>query len=150
MRWGGRVAAAIEILNDVLDRHRPASEALADWGRGHRFAGAKDRHAVGTLVFDSLRKRNSLASIMGDSSPRALALGAVAVTWGRASEEITGWAQEPHGPGELTADERARLLNPVAGEQPPWVAGDYPQWLQPSFERVFGTEAAQQGAALAE
>src|SRR3954452_11827145 len=150
MRWGGRLAAAIEILKDVLDRHRPASEALADWGRGHRFAGAKDRHAIGTLVFDSLRKRNSLASIMGGSSPRALVLGAIAVTWGRAPEEIAGWAEELHGPGELTPEERARLVTPGAPEQPPWVAGDYPEWLQPSFERVFGVEAARQGAALAE
>ena len=74
MRWGGRIAAAIEILGEVFDRHRPASEALRDWGRAHRFAGSGDRHAIGTLVYDVLRKRNSLSLAMGETSPRALVL----------------------------------------------------------------------------
>ena len=50
MRMAGRVAAAIEVLNEVFTQHRPASEALKDWGKAHRFAGSTDRHAIGTLV----------------------------------------------------------------------------------------------------
>ena len=60
MRMPGRVSAAIEVLKEVFEHHRPASEALKDWGKAHRFAGSTDRHAIGTLVFDCLRKRNSL------------------------------------------------------------------------------------------
>jgi len=66
MRWGGRIAAAIEILNAVFTHHRPAADALRDWGKAHRFAGSGDRHAIGTLVYDVLRKRNSLAAAVGD------------------------------------------------------------------------------------
>ena len=55
MRMAGRVAAAIEVLTDVFTQHRPASEALKDWGKAHRFAGSTDRHAIGTLVYDVLR-----------------------------------------------------------------------------------------------
>ena len=59
MRLGGRASAAMEVLGDMATRHRPASEALRDWGLSHRFAGGGDRAAIGNLVYDSLRKRSS-------------------------------------------------------------------------------------------
>jgi 16S rRNA (cytosine967-C5)-methyltransferase len=39
MRPGAHIRTAIEVLEDVLGRHRPAATALADWGKSHRFAG---------------------------------------------------------------------------------------------------------------
>ena len=65
MRDGGRISAAIEILDEIGQRHRPASEALKDWAKAHRFAGSGDRHTIGTLVFDVLRRRNSLGCTYG-------------------------------------------------------------------------------------
>ncbi|MDQ3558437.1 MAG: MFS transporter, partial [Pseudomonadota bacterium] len=52
MRLAGRISAAIDVLTDMEARHRPASEALRDWGVSHRFAGAGDRAAIGNLVYD--------------------------------------------------------------------------------------------------
>src|SRR5882724_5586783 len=98
MRLAGRAAAAIEVLRDIFERHRPASEALKDWGKAHRFAGSTDRHAIGTLVYDCLRKRNSLSARMGDGRPRALVLGALRDLWGLSAEEIMGLGTETHGP----------------------------------------------------
>ncbi|MGB7697820.1 MAG: MFS transporter, partial [Methylovirgula sp.] len=66
MTPAARVAAAIEILADIETRHRPASDALKDWGLAHRFAGSKDRAALATFVYDALRCRASAAWIMGD------------------------------------------------------------------------------------
>jgi 16S rRNA (cytosine967-C5)-methyltransferase len=83
MRLGGRIAAAIEILGDMQKRHRPAAEALKDWGKNHRFAGSADRHAIGTLVYDSLRKRNSLAYHMQSRQPRALVLATLRFQWNK-------------------------------------------------------------------
>ena len=88
MRMPGRIAAAIEVLTEVFERHRPASEALKDWGKAHRFAGSSDRHAIGTLVFDGLRRRNSLSARMGDGRPRALVLAALRDLWNLAPDEI--------------------------------------------------------------
>ena len=42
MRLGGRIQAAAEVLEDILDRKTPATMALRDWGKAHRFAGSKD------------------------------------------------------------------------------------------------------------
>jgi 16S rRNA (cytosine967-C5)-methyltransferase len=150
MRMGGRIAAAIEILGEIAGRHRPASEVLKDWGKAHRFAGSGDRHAIGTLVYDVLRKKNSLAHRMGGEAPRALALGAVAFLWQKPIHEIAAWCSEPYGPGVVSEQERRSLENPLQSGMPDWVAGDYPQWLAASFSRAFGTQAAGQGAALAE
>ena len=52
MRDGGRIAAAAEVLDNIAGRHRPAAEALKDWGVSHRFAGSGDRAAIGNLVYD--------------------------------------------------------------------------------------------------
>ena len=60
MRPGARIAAAIEVLGDIIGRHRPAAEALSDWGKSHRFAGSGDRNAIGGLVYDALRRRSSI------------------------------------------------------------------------------------------
>src|SRR5438477_11279288 len=98
MRWGGRIAAAIEIVGEVFDRHRPASEALKDWGRAHRFAGSGDRHAIGTLVYDVLRKRNSLGFAIGETSPRALVLAALHYAWKKSIPSMADWRGESHGP----------------------------------------------------
>jgi propanediol dehydratase large subunit len=47
MRLPGRLAAAIEVLDDIDKRHRPVAEALKSWGLNNRFAGAGDRAAMG-------------------------------------------------------------------------------------------------------
>ena len=65
MRPGAQIKAAIEVLDEVLNRHRPAASALADWGKSHRFAGSGDRAAIGNLVYDALRRRRSLGGANG-------------------------------------------------------------------------------------
>jgi len=150
MRLAGRVSAAIDILADISERHRPASEALKDWGKAHRFAGSTDRHAIGTLVYDVLRRRNSLSFRMGAGSPRALALAALRDVWGLTPDAIAAMAEEQHGPGALVAEERQALSREPAADRPVHVAGDVPAWLVPSYEKAFGARAAEEGAALAQ
>ena len=76
MRPGAHIAAAVEVLDEILTRHRPAATALADWGKSHRFAGSGDRSAIGNLVYDALRRRRSLAAQMDADTTRAIALAA--------------------------------------------------------------------------
>lgn len=148
MRPGGRLAAAIEVLEGIFARHRPAPDALKEWGRAHRFAGAGDRAAIGNLVFDALRGRALYARLMDADTPRALALAALGWEWRIEPETIAAWCDEPHGPGALEEAERARLeATPPAG-LPAWVEGSYPEWLAGSFERAFGEHAVAEGAGL--
>jgi len=152
LRDGGRLSAAIDVLTEVETRHRPVRLALKSWGDAARYAGAKDRAFVSGLVLDALRKRRSLAWRMGEGSPRAAALGALALLWRWPLDRIGAAASEaPHGPGPLSAAERRALQDPRdLAEAPPPVRGDYPDWLDGSMARAFGEARAEEGAALAE
>ncbi|HEY8214399.1 MAG TPA: RsmB/NOP family class I SAM-dependent RNA methyltransferase [Methylocystis sp.] len=150
MTPAAHVSAAIEALEDLSLRRRPAADALKDWGLAHRFAGSKDRAAIASLVFDALRKRASAAFIMGSDAPRAIMLGALREARGLDAEAIAALCSGAgHAPAPLSDEERARLETASLETAPEHVRGDYPEWLAPRFEAAFGARAAQEGAALA-
>ncbi|MEO8812136.1 MAG: RsmB/NOP family class I SAM-dependent RNA methyltransferase [Caulobacteraceae bacterium] len=150
MRDGGRLAAAIEVLADIGERHKPARMALKNWGERSRYAGARDRAFVSGLVLDALRRHRSVAWRMGEESDRARALGVLRFVWDWPAERVAAAAAETHGPGALTGVEAARLADPgPLDDAPPAVRGDYPDWLEPHMNRVFGEDRVAQGAALA-
>jgi 16S rRNA (cytosine967-C5)-methyltransferase len=151
VRDAGRLAAAIAVIADIEERHRPARLALRAWGEASRFAGAKDRAFVSGLALDALRRRRSIAWRMNEGAPRAAALGVLRFSWDWPLERIeTAAGDTPHGPGALTGDERLRLESPrPIDEAPAPVRGDYPDWLDPHLDRAFGDARAAHGHALA-
>lgn len=152
MRDAGRLAAAIEVLTQIEERHRPVRMALKTWGEAARYAGSKDRAFVSGLVLDVLRRRRSLGWRMGDDSLRAAALAALRFVWDWPLARIAEAAgEEPHGPGPLTEAERAALEKPRdLADAPDAVRGDYPDWLDAAMARAFGEARALEGAALSE
>ena len=149
MRDGGRIAAAIDVLTDVLNRHQPVKSAARDWGKRARYAGSKDRAWVSGLVLDALRKKNSIAHAMGSDEPRALVLVALAHAWKWDIMRIDSAMDEEHAPSKLTLDERERLVMAPDVTAEPWVSGDYPDWMEPMMERVFGEEKVVEAQAMA-
>ena len=151
MKTGARLQAAVEVLDDILSRHRPASAALADWGKAHRFAGSGDRSAIGSLVYDALRKKQSIGARMGDASPRALVLGAALSAFQMSPGDVAAAADgSRHALPPLSLAEKAALDQPLPRDAPPHVAGDFPEWLTLSLTRAFGDRAISEAAALAE
>ena len=152
MRDAGRLAAAIDVLTQIEERHRPVRMALKNWGEAARYAGSKDRAFVSGLVLDVLRRRRSLGWRMGDGSLRAAALGALRFAWDWPLERVAeAAAEEPHGPGPLSEAERAALESPRdLVDASDAVRGDYPDWLDASMARAFGDARAEEGAALSE
>ena len=107
MRLPGQIAAAIEVLAEIDSRHRPAAEALKDWGLSHRFAGSGDRAAIGNLVYDALRERSSLAWRMGGDTPWHLALGVAIFEWGETPAALNAvFAEDRHAPSADPRDLR--------------------------------------------
>lgn len=150
MRLGGRLAAAIEVLDDMEARHRPASEALRDWGLSHRFAGAGDRAAIGNIVYDALRRKRSAAWLLESESSRALALGALVLEWAMSPAEITAQLDgDRFAPAALDDDELAALAGRNLAEAPDAVRADCPDWCAPLFEQAFGEGWVEEAAALA-
>jgi 16S rRNA (cytosine967-C5)-methyltransferase len=150
VRDGGRLAAAIEVLGDMEAHHKPARLALKAWGEASRHAGAKDRAFVSGLVLDVLRRRRSLQWRVGADGPRAAALAALHFDWNWPLDRLSDAAAEtPHGPGALSQDELATLSKPRGIEGAPAdVGGDYPDWLEPHFQRAFGATKTEELAAL--
>jgi 16S rRNA (cytosine967-C5)-methyltransferase len=152
MTPSARLSAAVEVLADIEARRRPAADALKDWGLAHRFAGSGDRAAIGGLVFDALRRRSSAAYVMGAATPRAVLLGALRLERGLSPNAIAqladGSRHAPSPPDAAESDALAAGAGRLDGA-PAHVRGDYPDWLDLHFAKVFGEERAEEGAALA-
>ena len=150
MTPAARLSAAIEAMADIEARRRPASDALKDWGLAHRFAGSKDRAAIASLVYDALRRKASSAWLMDDPSPRSVVLGMLRLQRGMTPETIAGvFSGERHAPAPLSDAERNRLTVGSLDGAPAHVAGDFPDWIEPSLERAFGDDLGLEMQALA-
>ena len=150
MKPGARLAAAIEVLVEIEQRHRPAALALSDWGRTHRFAGSGDRSAIGNVVYDVLRRRRSLAAQMRDESPRALVIAAAHSSLGLDLQALDAAADgSKHALTPLTESERSALAAPLPADTPDAVRADLPDWIAPQLQDVFGARLVAEGEALA-
>jgi 16S rRNA (cytosine967-C5)-methyltransferase len=150
MLLGGRIKAAIEVLDDILNRKTPATLALRDWGKSNRYAGSKDRSAIGNYVYDALRCKNSLEFRMNNDKPRALILGSAVFIGERTTEELfEAFENNKHSPGQLTKDEILKLSGSIdLSGAPDWVRADIPEWIWPAFENNFSDSAIDEGNAL--
>lgn len=134
MRPGGRIQAAIEILDDVIAAARdggPAADTILDRSfRARRYAGSHDRRAITDLVWRAIRRagdrpatgRAALLSLLEAEEPAALA----------------GFDGSPHAPA------------PVTPHEPRASAGAAPGWLLPRLRASLGDATdAELAAAMA-
>ena len=141
MRLGGRLAAAIEVLDDIERRHRPAGDALRDWGLSHRFAGSGDRAAIGNVVYDALRRKRSAGWLLDDASSRALAFGALILEWGMDGAAINQALDgDRFAPAPLDEAELSMLSARALTDAPAAVRVDCPDWCVPLVEEAFGDD----------
>ncbi|MDE0780157.1 MAG: RsmB/NOP family class I SAM-dependent RNA methyltransferase, partial [Alphaproteobacteria bacterium] len=146
-----RVAAAIEILDEIARADAPADAILANWTRTHRFAGSKDRRAIRELVYRDLRKGAQyrwLSKLVGGdpASPRARMM--VASEQEGAGTAVARFDGSQYGPSSLAEAELAqvaKLHEMDIGKAPDWVKCDCPddiygllasQWPQSVVEEV--------------
>ncbi len=156
MRFGGRIQAAIEVLEDIIERRTPAAHALRDWGKAHRFAGSKDRACIGGIVFDALRRKSSTLWRMGyddeeeTGAARALVLGTMVWGWDESADSLTAiFAEDDHAPAALSVGEIAALQGGRdLALAPDWVRADIPEWIWPAFTNNFAENAVAEGQAM--
>lgn len=131
MQLAARVAAAIEILDMILDGSS-AEQALTGWGRTHRFAGSKDRAAIRDHVFSALRCQASFAWRGGAMTGRGIMLGVTAAD-GTQDDIFTGFG---HAPRPRGADETGHNIGDATRD----VRLDMPDWLLPHFDSSLGAQ----------
>lgn len=133
MTPGARVAAAIVVLNDVING-LAAEQALTRWGRRSRFAGSKDRAAVRDHVFDVMRCRRTAAHYGQGQSGRALMIG---VLHQQNADIDALFNAVGHAPGPLNDSE---LAFPTVPEDRA-VQLNLPDWILPVFDASLGDAA---------
>jgi len=149
MRLGGRLAAAIEVLDDIARRRRPAADALKDWGLSHRFAGSGDRAAIGNIVYDALRRKRSAAWLFDTDTPRALGFGALLLEWNETPAALNAVLDgDRFAPEPLTAEEIDLATSRKLYDAPSQVRADIPDWCVPLFEEAYGDEWVDEAAGL--
>ncbi|MCF3974012.1 RsmB/NOP family class I SAM-dependent RNA methyltransferase [Paracoccus salsus] len=136
MTPSARISAAIAILDHVLDG-QPAEQALLRWSRASRFAGSGDRAAVRDLVFDALRRRNSLAALGGAAHGRGLMIGCLRAAGQDPNDLFTGLG---YAPEPLTAAEAGQ------GEDDDVV--DLPDWIWPIWRESLAGDAVAVAKAM--
>lgn len=151
MRLGGRIQAAAEVLADIEKRKRTAADALKDWGLSHRFAGSGDRAAIGNLVYDTLRKKASLAFFANSTDPLALVYALLFRVWSfqpeRLKQELAGDKFAPELPSDETISEmQTRKL----ADAPAHIQADIPEWCTASFEANFAEDWISEARAFSE
>ena len=158
MTPGGRVQAAIEILDAVLApppgrEQTPADAVVAGYTRKRRYIGSKDRRAVTGLVWQALRFRGRALWAAGRESVsgRELAVAALAGAAGWSDTDMTGaFDGSGYAPACLTEPER-QLAGAVrkAAAPPPWAAANMPAWLAAEAEPVLAEAGSAGWQALA-
>ncbi len=148
MTPAARLQAAADILDLMKGARRPAEEVLKDWGRGHRYAGSKDRRAIADKVYQGLRGRERLAHFMGNDSGRALVIGLLHLQDGLALADIDHlYSGDGYAPARLSAAERGRL-EAGTGQAPEWLAAGLPEFVAERLKSVYGDGWLAEAEAL--
>jgi 16S rRNA (cytosine967-C5)-methyltransferase len=150
---GARIQAATELLERLErppagEEDLPADAVLNDYFRSRRYIGAKDRRAIGDVVYQTLRQRGFIdwwlvheAGLPSENLFRAV--WAFGVHQGLGADDIVAACDGGrHRPGLLDADaqRRIRLLAQGVAEAPETVydQASFPGWLAPEIERRLG------------
>jgi 16S rRNA (cytosine967-C5)-methyltransferase len=155
-----RVSAAIEVLEAIDNANTAADSILRAYFRPRRYAGSKDRRAVGNQVFNVIRHRARLdwwiAGAAGNMEPsaRLRILASVMILDEETPEGINSlFHGAAHSPGSLSPDEEALVSN-LAGKalhhdaMPLGVVHEVPDWLDKLFQNQWGKSYATEMTAL--
>ncbi|MBI3505419.1 MAG: RsmB/NOP family class I SAM-dependent RNA methyltransferase [Proteobacteria bacterium] len=167
MTPGGRAAAAIDILDQIIATRTPADRLANDYFRSRRYIGSKDRTAVQAIVYGCLRHRAQLewwlARVRDGArrepfapNGRAWAIAYLAILQKIPPDKIAStFSGEQYDPpplsrGELAAVEALSGRSIEHPEQGEAVRANIPAWIVERFRQRFGDDHAREMAAFTE
>lgn len=161
MTPGARLCAAIEIAAEIDDGAAASDSIVETYFRRRRYAGSKDRRAIGERVYGLIRRHARLnwwiertgSALTPNARLRVIA--DLALNDKNRPEEIAAlFSGGRHCPAELSTEELA-LADGLAGrpithhtDMPDATALEYPAWLDGSLKRRFGDRLVDEMTAL--
>jgi 16S rRNA (cytosine967-C5)-methyltransferase len=164
MTPGARVAATIELLDEIVSRHeRPADLVANAYFRSRRFIGSGDRRAVSERVWAILRRYGQLfwwlertrhPALHAGATARAIVAAELLLVDGLALADVAAMFDGGrYRPAPLDESE-TRALRQMEGhslphpEQPDWVRLNVQEWVAPHLKEAYGEAWGREIAAL--
>lgn len=154
MTPAARLAAAMELLDEIQASPKPADQISSLYFKSRRYIGSKDRRAVAETVWRVLRTKARidwwLEALDFPADARARVLVDMAFQGVKPEPELFQGAHSASPPNQ----EERRLLEALRGKSPfhhampAWVKGEFPQWLEPRLTALWGERLAQEVAAM--
>lgn len=155
-----RLSATIEVLEIIDSANTAANSILRAYFRSRRYAGSKDRRAIGNNVFNVIRHRARLdwwiAGAAGNLKPsaRLRTLASIMILDKETPEGIHNlFHNAAHSPGSLSPNEEELVTN-LAGKalhhlaMPIGVIHEVPEWLDKLFQKQWGETYGTEMTAL--
>lgn len=151
MKDAARLESVLEILALHGESKNPLDQISHGYFKSRRYIGSKDRQAIFAYVYGVMRHRASCDwwALERGLSPlltgpvEAARIRLLAYLWifEKVKRETIGilFSGEQYAPQRLSDKERSLFEElPELKILPPWVEGEYPEWLHPFLKRRFG------------
>ncbi len=160
MTPSARLRAVLDLFADCAAKPGPADQAVTAFFRRRRYAGSKDRRAVGDRFYGILRRRARLdwwiTRANEEPGDRARLIADLVLTHGLNETAVASlFNAAVYSPAALEETEKA-LVSALQGENldhpdmPDNVRLEYPDWLNDDLRRAFGGDLQRQMTALGE
>ena len=147
MKLASQIQSSIEILEQILNRHRTVPSVMKEWGVNNRYAGVKDRATITNILNASLRRKISSSYIMSDDSPRAILIGTLINEFQFDINTLYDlFNNEKHAPMSLSDEEvlKVKEANEKLKNSEKWIKNDLPEWAASEYEKTFDINQDEQ------
>jgi 16S rRNA (cytosine967-C5)-methyltransferase len=163
MKAGARVAATIELREKLCEirqdgKRTPADMVVRDYYKERRFIGSQDRREISRLVYLILRNESLITWWLEQDdktcSAREMVLCGLVFLENLDLPEVRElFSGEKYCPPKLDSMEREWVLahagKPLQHEaMPDWVRLNFPEWMQPTLQELFGDQLTEALEAL--
>lgn len=157
MTPAARIAAVIEILDEIIHQPKPADTIMSAYFRARKFIGSKDRTAIASQSYRSLRRYLRLEFHIKNSQAKLTARNLVLVELFLAEQQSIDdiariFSGQQYAPARLTSGEIAWLEKLGTAFEPPAmpisVRLECPDAYAEKFVEVFGDRLATEMQAM--
>lgn len=154
MTPAARLAAAMEVLDEIQASPKPADQIASLYFKSRRYIGSKDRRAVSETVWRVMRTKARidwwLEALDFPADARARVLADLVFQGGKPEPELFQGAHAARPPSgeERRMMEALRGKSPFHHAMPAWVKGEFPEWLTPRLSELWGERMPAEVGAM--